>query len=95
MTNSLGHDHGHEGQLYRQSTYADQVAPGEILVMNILKLKAGDVGSRLGADADVDVGWDVGDDVDADEVLAEVDDGDDDAGTGIAGVSAAVDVLSD
>lgn len=63
--------------------------------MNILELKAGDVGSRHGADADVDVGLDVGDAVDAGEVLVEVDDGDGDAGTGIAGANVAVDVLSD
>ena len=77
--------------MHRQSTCADQVTPDEILVMNILELKAGVVGSRHGADADVDVGLDVGDAVDAGEVLVEVDD----AGTDVAGASAVVDVLSD
>lgn len=98
-TNLFDRDHDHEGQLHHRSTCADQVTPDEILVMNILELKAGDVGSHYGADVDVDVDidveLDVGDAADVGEALVEVDDGDGDAGTGIAGANAVVDVLSD
>jgi hypothetical protein len=49
------------------------MTPGETLAMNILGSMVDDVGSRHGADADIEV--DVGlDDVDAGEVWVEVGD---------------------